>query len=473
MNDFIFRSKSGNNYFFSEKCKMIIYLSNKYLADMNRESSYSSKKKAFFMKYGLFDTLKPQLVSTYAKNTIKGNLANLRMLLIEVTDECNLACKYCGYRDLYNNYDERYGKKQDFNNVKALIDYLNKLWQSNNNLSYNTQIVVGFYGGEPLLCFSLIRKIIEYLESLEIDGLSFQYNMTTNAVLLNKYMDYLVDKEFRLLISLDGNRNNNAYRITKYGSESFEVVNNNILLMKKKYPNYFEKYVQFNSVLHNKNSMDDIYNYINDSFDKIPTVAELNTNGVAEDKKEEFNLIFKNKIIKTHQNNHKTLDTRYLLENSNLVKLNNFVRTFVSNIYDNYADLFIDENKQKYIPTGTCEPFGRKLFFTVNGKILPCERIGHGSPIAFVKNGIVDIDYNYVKEVYSKTIEALLPQCEDCLLWKNCSYCVFLMPEINGRKKCDRYLSFNKVDIYFSYYISYIENNTFLYEKIMNEINID
>lgn len=473
MDDMIFKSDNINNYIFSEKHKMFIFLSNKYQNDIHRKSSYSSRKRDFLMKYGIFETLRPRLNSSYDKDLIESNLANLRMLLIEVTDECNLACKYCGYRDLYNNYDERSGKKQDFNNVRALIDYLNQLWISTNNVSYNTEVVVGFYGGEPLLSFSLIRKIIGYLESLRLDGLSFSYNMTTNAVLLDKYMHYLVDKKFKLLISLDGNKNNNAYRVTKNGDELFDIINRNVLFLKESYPDYFDKYVQFNSVLHSKNSIEEICDYINKLFNKIPTIAELNTNGVADDRKNEFYHMFKNKIAKTIQDDDKDIDSRYLLLNPDLVSLNNFIRTFISNVYDNYSDLFIDTNNQKYIPTGTCEPFGRKLFFTVNGKIFPCEKIGNKNPIALVNNGVVSIDYDYINDLYSKTIETLLPQCKECLVWKNCSYCIFLMPEVEGKKKCDRFISYNKANNYFSHYLSLVEKNIFLYGKLMNEVNID
>ena len=35
------------------------------------------------------------------------NLLNLSHLIFEVTDACNLRCKYCGYADLYKGYDKR------------------------------------------------------------------------------------------------------------------------------------------------------------------------------------------------------------------------------------------------------------------------------------------------------------------------------------------------------------------------------
>ena len=35
------------------------------------------------------------------KKEIIHNIINLRQLVFEVTDACNLKCKYCGYSDLY------------------------------------------------------------------------------------------------------------------------------------------------------------------------------------------------------------------------------------------------------------------------------------------------------------------------------------------------------------------------------------
>lgn len=52
--------------------------------------------------------------------------------------------------------------------------------------------------------------------------------MTTNGVLLNKYMDFLVSNDFSLLISLDGDEFNNSYRNNKLGRNSFSHVTDNI-----------------------------------------------------------------------------------------------------------------------------------------------------------------------------------------------------------------------------------------------------
>jgi uncharacterized protein len=36
---------------------------------------------------------------------IASQVANLKQLTFEITDSCNLNCKYCGYGELYGDYD--------------------------------------------------------------------------------------------------------------------------------------------------------------------------------------------------------------------------------------------------------------------------------------------------------------------------------------------------------------------------------
>lgn len=216
-----------------------------YLSKTNYFGIDEKKRYDFWNRYHLLDRCDLNFTADYSSQLLKENLANLRQLLIEVTDGCNLACKYCGYGDLYSNYDKRENKKQSFNNVKALIDYLYRYWNSPSNISYENKISIGFYGGEPLLNFELIKEIIDYVETLQLSSLKFVYNMTTNAVLLNKYMDFLVEHDFHLLLSLDGDKRNDSYRVTKNGSSSFDMVVSNILRLKEKYPDFFESNVSF------------------------------------------------------------------------------------------------------------------------------------------------------------------------------------------------------------------------------------
>lgn len=46
------------------------------------------------------------------------SLANLRQITFEVTDACNLKCKYCGYGEFYDDYDRRSNKMMPFTMAK-------------------------------------------------------------------------------------------------------------------------------------------------------------------------------------------------------------------------------------------------------------------------------------------------------------------------------------------------------------------
>jgi hypothetical protein len=51
----------------------------------------------------------------------------------------------------------------------------------------------------------------------------------------------------------------------------------NVKLLQEKYPEYFNQYVDFNSVLHNRNNVEPTFWFIKDNFGKAPKIAPLNT----------------------------------------------------------------------------------------------------------------------------------------------------------------------------------------------------
>lgn len=468
MKNVIFESENGWNYMYSPNKNMIIH--HNLLLKSNKE--YYKKKSDFLEEYGFFDDFTPNLISEYDSTAIKSNLANLRMLLIEVTDSCNLNCEYCGYGKLYDNYDQRVSKNQNIEDIKTFIDYLRGLWHSNLNVSYNNIITIGFYGGEPLVAFSIIKEIIFYIESLDISNIFFNYNMTTNGMLLDKYMDYLVLKNFDLLISLDGNQMNNSYRITKTGKESFPVLYRNIKKLQSKFPEYFDDKVNFNSVLHNRNNIVDICNFIKTHFNKVPSINHLNTNGVNPNFIHEFKkMMNKNSMAEYEKerdsNNLNTADE--FIKNLDVSNFNNFFESYTNNSYNSYTDLMYDNSTKYFIPTGTCHPFSRKLFLSVNGKIFPCERSGQEEPLGHINNNEIFLNYDYIRDFYSKKYNNIIKKCRTCLQWKNCTLCAYYLKKENKTLICDRYMSNRRSKSFFSKNLSSLENNKYFINKVFSK----
>lgn len=86
----------------------------------------------------------------------------------------------------------------DWNTAKKSLDFL--LEHSIDNEIVN----IGFYGGEPMIEFDLIKKCIEYAKEI-FKGKDIQFSITTNGTLINKkIIRYFVKNKVNLTISLDG-----------------------------------------------------------------------------------------------------------------------------------------------------------------------------------------------------------------------------------------------------------------------------
>lgn len=475
MNEYLdFLTESGNKYLCSNK--NILYLPPEFdnrinCSANNNKSDYYEKKIDFLKQNGFFNKSSFKFETELDTDLIKSHLGNLKQFVIEVTDDCNLACKYCGYRELYQNYDVRTGKKQSFNRVRILLDYLSNIWKSSYNLSYKNSITIGFYGGEPLLGMNVIKQTIAYIESLDLENFEFHYNMTTNAMLLDRYMDYLKENKVTLLISLDGNEHHHAYRVTKNGKSSFQKIISNIKKIRDKYPEYFEKHINFNAVLHNKNSFQEVHDFIFEEFGKHPRISELTTVGISKEKKEEFFEMFQAKLDSADKqiiDNNSGIDS--LINNPKIALFNNFISCFTGNTYNYIEQLFPSEKEYSYYPTGTCQPFEKKIFLTVNGKILPCEKIGQERALGYVTKESVELDFEAISNMYSELYSKIAGLCKNCFNWNNCGQCMLLLTEEKNKLKCLGFLSKENAKPYLSKNMSLIEENTFLQEKLVEEI---
>ncbi|MGL4325939.1 MAG: radical SAM peptide maturase [Tannerellaceae bacterium] len=481
MNDVLFiPTKAQYQYVYSEKLRYFLYVPEPLKQVIENHQSdnfiddYYKQKFNFLKDHSFFDEELIHFQKEYDVELVIQNMACLRQLLIEVTDFCNLKCKYCGYGELYANYDSRERKNQTFANVKILIDYLSELWASEYNISHNNNIIIGFYGGEPLLNMKLIKETINYVSKIEIPNLTFSYNMTTNGVLLNRYMDFLVANNFSLLISLDGNEVQNSYRLDKQGRSSFSLILDNLNELKRKYPIYFNEKVNFNSVLHDRNSVEQNYYFFYNLFGKVPRVSELNPNGIAPESIAEFSRIFNNRetsFDKAIQN--KEIKKAFKYEDSSSVQFHSMLMNFVGNRFATYLDLFDTLKSDTYIPTGTCKPFERKLFLTVNGKILPCERIGQHHVLAKLENGNIELNSEAVAQYYSSLYERIIKLCSHCQSKRTCGQCLFLLEEKSGHINCLGFQNRKKRMDEFSSFLSYAESLPSEYEDLLSSIIID
>ena len=409
---------------------------------------------------------------------VRRGLSNSPQLTFEITDACNLKCEYCGYGKFYSDYDERKSTRLSPQRAKVLLDYLSSLWKSELNVSHNQNVYISFYGGEPLMNVPFIKEIISYIEELDCPSRSFTFNMTTNGILLDRYIDYLVEKDVQLLISLDGDRYNTSYRVDHRGVNAFDRIVKNVDLVRARYPDYFEKSVNFNAVLHNRNSVESIYEFFQARYGKVPSIGELNNSGIRPEMREEFNRTYQSSTESLMQSEHYSeIERGMFLKSPTYHSATLFLMQYSEHAYRDYNELLFGKAKQDEeltIPTGTCLPFSKKIFVTVNGKILPCERIGHQFALGHVDDLGVHLDFEAIADRYNGYYRKMKPQCSACHNRKACSQCVFNLGGIDGPKapRCLGFMSKQDVEHYRGAQLQFFQENPEAYHKIMTEVII-
>ena len=484
IDNILIKTSNGNSYYFDEHYNQVLFI-HPQLAEIiksnisanspkknKNENEYYLKKYKFLKQHNYFSENE---TSGYKNAFLKEEhidylLANLDNIVFEVTEKCNLACKYCAYGNLYVSSLHREQRDLQYENIVTLISHLKNYWESHLNQSYNRVIDVGFYGGEPLINFQLIKKVVEYTKQIENDLYRFSYHLTSNGLLLNKHIDYLIENNFHLGISLDGDADNNSFRVFKNGKESFKRVFTNLKFVQEKDPDFFNSNINLLAVLHSKNNISSVYDFFLKHFNKTPRIGEVNSYGILENERDNFEKIYINyyQVLK-EDTNSQSYQKIYYYDFPSGQLLTNFVEKYSGYVINNYVDPLIRPIKNE-IPTGTCLPFQRKLYLNAHGEIFPCERISRNYKLGYVYNGGVKLDTKEIADLYNAFFKIANKKCRNCYTSKLCGMCIFYLNPDMGSIKCKDFMGTNKIKKLVSSLINTVEDSPNRYTEIMSKI---
>ncbi|WP_455258520.1 radical SAM protein [Peptoniphilus asaccharolyticus] len=370
--------------------------------------------------------LSAPIVSKENISDISGKLENIlsenmSSLTLELTEECNLRCKYCIYGNTNSKYRSFGNKKMTFETAKKSIDYL--MEHSNST----KEVYIGFYGGEPLIMFDLIKDIITYIEINYMER-NIRYSMTTNGTLLTpEIAEYISNKEnFSVVFSLDGPEyihNDNrifingegTFNATMQGIENYVLkkIENNLnpffMISSVITPPYTSERIKliddFFKELHKKYNFDLLSSYVSKT-----TISEkyVNINDREETKtSDEDCWIYDPLMVWTLKNiDNDPYMKRVLIKNA-------LIQIHKRNISDNVIG--------EYYLNGCCTPGGRRLYVTAEGNYLPCERIGNTPIIGNVNDGI---NFDVIEKKYIKDfIDEEIKYCGECWAINICNNC--------------------------------------------------
>lgn len=327
-------------------------------------------------------------------------------IVLQITKDCNFKCRYCLFANDTNTNRTHEKINMSFETAKSCVDFLYEH-------SADVNVVnISFYGGEPLLNFETIRKVVEYANN-KFSSKKIAYSMTINGSLLtDSVVEFIVKNDFRIAISLDGPKNiqNKHRKFLGSGKGTFDVVYKCINDLKKDYKDYFEKSVSFLPVVIDDEKYDNVLKFFLEAGipeEKI-SPSKANFSGV-------------DYIYADLGSNNSSIKS--LSKESDDINKSNIKR--LNALYENKGII-----PAKWHHNGQCIPGVNRLFVDVNGEFYPCEKVVEDGTLSI---GNIKIGFDLDKVINLMNIGKITEdECKSCWAVHFCEICAMMCADIES-----------------------------------------
>lgn len=205
------------SYESEEKEALVSRVYDKYKSDVTKDEVYECYDQITELKERgkLFskDTFSPMAGELKARTS-----GVLKALCLHIAHSCNLNCSYC-----FASQGRYHGERalMSYETGKRALDFLVENSGTRRNLE------VDFFGGEPLMNFDVVKKLVEYARSIEKEkNKNFRFTLTTNGVLIDDDVIDFANREMsNVVLSLDGRREvHDRFRVDYSGRGSFDTI---------------------------------------------------------------------------------------------------------------------------------------------------------------------------------------------------------------------------------------------------------
>ena len=205
------------SYESEEKDALVSRVYDKYKSDVTKDEVYECYDQITELKEcgKLFskDTFSPMAGELKARTS-----GVLKALCLHIAHSCNLNCSYC-----FASQGRYHGERalMSYETGKRALDFLIENSGTRRNLE------VDFFGGEPLMNFDVVKKLVEYARSIEKEkNKNFRFTLTTNGVLIDDDVIDFANREMsNVVLSLDGRREvHDRFRVDYSGRGSFDAI---------------------------------------------------------------------------------------------------------------------------------------------------------------------------------------------------------------------------------------------------------
>lgn len=326
----------------------------------------------------------------------------LDSLVLNVTERCNLACGYCLFSGSYENERTENDLDMSPETAKKAIDGFMPLSKQMTS--------IGFYGGEPLNNFGLIREVMGYIKSSYPEKTPV-FMMTSNFCnVSDRVIEDLVKNRIYLTVSLDGPKEiHDRNRRFKDGRPTWDKIMENLRRLEQFSPEYAGTNVTYNATYKDP-----------EDFQKIVKFFQEN---------ERFPLIGINSVeSKGLKVKAKTGDASVILalmsDYLDLISSDRdpgVLRKFFDKDLKSIATMDARTMPEQLVLNGCCYPGNRKLFVDTDGTYYTCEKFGQRVPIGNVNEGI---NSKLIDRAIEKFRDIRISYCRECWAQRLCNPCI-------------------------------------------------
>ncbi len=344
--------------------------------------------------------------------------SNLSYAVLEPTRCCNFNCTYCLYSEELDGRRDHSAEYMSWETAKASIDLLLK---SSEN---ETVLNLGFYGGEPLIAWPLIKRCIVYCNDQTSKELHF--SLTTNGSLItDDIANECSQLGISVTVSLDGPQAthdaNRVFRTNDEGTFSFAM--RGLRLLRRAYGRQVISLLRLNAVIGPWTNLAKLAKFFEFPPEEI----------VALDYRLSY-VAYPYGVFGAGDDSHwfhETVDAaridwaEFLAENSHAPSVESRHAKFMSKLFE--ADLLKFYKRcrlplgESLPPMGHCAPGLRKFYVDVDGNIHMCEKVSEQLSIGNVHGGGIDVDE--CLNVTDEIAEFFGERCPECVMCRLCNGC--------------------------------------------------
>ena len=187
----------------------------------------------------------------------------IKAMCLNIAHDCNMKCAYC-----FASQGDYKGKRElmSYDVGKRAVDLVLKKSGPRRNIE------IDLFGGEPLLNFDVVKKIISYAREQEKKyNKNIRFTITTNATLLDdEKIDYIDKNMGNVVLSIDGRKEvNDRIRTRVDGTGTYDTILPKIKKMVDARDKNKQYYVRGTFTRKNLDFVNDVIALANDGFKEI------------------------------------------------------------------------------------------------------------------------------------------------------------------------------------------------------------